>query len=1367
MAEGFRVATAFVQVSPDTTGFREELKDKLDEATAGIEGKVKVTLDTSELDAKADEARAKVDELDGSMAEPSVRLDSGDLDAKADEARAKLDELDGKSARPDVGLSAADLDARVDEAKAKLDELDAKRADPILGLDSSDFDAKMDAAEARLDAFKAKSASAGIGASGSSGGHAGGGEGGFAGAIAMGIGSLMPGLGGAAAGLGLLGATGAMALGPVAKALSAAHQASLNVGLTPQELASTRFSNTVQNEQAGNTVTMAREQAGQDAVTSAASIQQAEMNLASVTRNAAEQQVQALQSVKAAEQGVEEANYGLSEAQYNLTQAWEQAREQIKQLDDQLADSKLNVQQAQLAIKQALYNQRLVDQNAYSTALDRQQAALSVVQAQQQLKDASDQETDAAYQANLVNKQGVAGTQLVIQAKQGVTQATYQQTDANKQLQIAQQQATLTEENNATQIREAQIQVQMAREQAAYQAKIDAQQVAIAERNVTNTIREQQLQMAATKSTSNEAANQFIKDMSRMSPAGRAMVNQILGMKGAFKGLETAAQNAVFPGFTLALKGLQKLLPDIHGGVSRMGGAISKAFAALGKGMATPAAAHVLDGLIANGVRFAKIVVPAFGAFVGELAKIGSKKGAADGLANLLAGIGRGLTGLAATVGKNTGPINQFLSAVGVVIARIGPPLGTIIGLVARALEPLTRYLNAHPNGTLAKTLGGIVAGLLTIKSLVKWAKAPFEAISKGYEMVKKIPDKLSGAFTKVFGRGGIFDDLRLRGMYAAEGINKAFLRTRLFFTQTLPEALSTAGTKLSGFASSGMTAIGNLGSKIGSAMSSAASAVSSFVATFGQKLAAAAVATGTWIAEQTTAAFTFISENLAEAAAATTAFFAENLATLGIVAGIALLIAGIVLLATHWKQVWADIEAAALWLWHNVLDPMWHGIEAGASWLYQNVLLPMGHWFRSMFDDIKQYASDFVHAFESIWNKLEGVFKTPVNFLINTVYDNGIAKLWNAVVDHVGLKSLALKPITGFATGGVVPGYSPGRDTVPAMLSPGEGVLVPEAVRAIGPGTVHSLNSAYGGGRKSSVGHYAGGGIIGDVVHGVSAGISKAADIAKIAAALATGNGAALTNALGKLVSTNALGDYAKVMVSLPKTLISDAVQKIVSMVGGGGGGANGVSVPGAVSGSVAQWFAKAVKLTGVGSAWIPDLETIAHYESGDNPNAINLTDSNAAAGDPSRGIMQTIMTTFDAYHQTGTSSNIYDPVANIAAAINYIKSRYGTVANVPGIRSLASGGGYVGYDSGGWLMPGGMPGVNHLGKPEAVLTPQESEAFVAIVRQLTARGVGGGSPLGGGPTVVQNYQGTQWPTAEQKASMLRDLGLALGGAS
>ncbi|MFD9624058.1 transglycosylase SLT domain-containing protein [Streptomyces virginiae] len=71
---------------------------------------------------------------------------------------------------------------------------------------------------------------------------------------------------------------------------------------------------------------------------------------------------------------------------------------------------------------------------------------------------------------------------------------------------------------------------------------------------------------------------------------------------------------------------------------------------------------------------------------------------------------------------------------------------------------------------------------------------------------------------------------------------------------------------------------------------------------------------------------------------------------------------------------------------------------------------------------------------------------------------------------------------------------------------------------------------------------------------------------------------------------------------------------------------------------------------------------------ESSGDPYAINLWDSNAKAGIPSKGLMQVIDPTFKSYHVNGTSWDIYDPVANISAACNYAAHRYGSIDNVNG---------------------------------------------------------------------------------------------------
>ena len=71
---------------------------------------------------------------------------------------------------------------------------------------------------------------------------------------------------------------------------------------------------------------------------------------------------------------------------------------------------------------------------------------------------------------------------------------------------------------------------------------------------------------------------------------------------------------------------------------------------------------------------------------------------------------------------------------------------------------------------------------------------------------------------------------------------------------------------------------------------------------------------------------------------------------------------------------------------------------------------------------------------------------------------------------------------------------------------------------------------------------------------------------------------------------------------------------------------------------------------------------------ESSGNPAAINLWDSNAVKGTPSKGLLQVIDPTFQAYHVPGTAFDPFDPVANIAAACNYAADRYGSIDNVFG---------------------------------------------------------------------------------------------------
>lgn len=97
-----------------------------------------------------------------------------------------------------------------------------------------------------------------------------------------------------------------------------------------------------------------------------------------------------------------------------------------------------------------------------------------------------------------------------------------------------------------------------------------------------------------------------------------------------------------------------------------------------------------------------------------------------------------------------------------------------------------------------------------------------------------------------------------------------------------------------------------------------------------------------------------------------------------------------------------------------------------------------------------------------------------------------------------------------------------------------------------------------------------------------------------------------------------------------------------------------------------VQAWIGQAVDITKSPEAWIPPLVAKAMQESSGNPRAVNNWDSNAAAGTPSKGLMQTIDPTFNAYKMAGYD-DIWNPVHNAIAAIRYIVDRYGTPFNLP----------------------------------------------------------------------------------------------------
>lgn len=175
-----------------------------------------------------------------------------------------------------------------------------------------------------------------------------------------------------------------------------------------------------------------------------------------------------------------------------------------------------------------------------------------------------------------------------------------------------------------------------------------------------------------------------------------------------------------------------------------------------------------------------------------------------------------------------------------------------------------------------------------------------------------------------------------------------------------------------------------------------------------------------------------------------------------------------------------------------------------------------------------------------------------------------------------------------------------------------------------------------------------------------------------------------------------------------------------------GGGSGSSSSAVGYNPSAGVEQWRSlaiKALKMEGQYSAanlnaMLRQIQT----ESGGNPNAINNWDINAQRGDPSRGLLQTIWSTFKAYARPGYDKNIVDPLSNMLASIRYAVSRYGSL--------LAAYRG-VGYENGGWITQDGLYRAGEKGKPEVVLPVTKPARAMELIGQAISYMVNNGSNI------------------------------------
>ncbi len=221
--------------------------------------------------------------------------------------------------------------------------------------------------------------------------------------------------------------------------------------------------------------------------------------------------------------------------------------------------------------------------------------------------------------------------------------------------------------------------------------------------------------------------------------------------------------------------------------------------------------------------------------------------------------------------------------------------------------------------------------------------------------------------------------------------------------------------------------------------------------------------------------------------------------------------------------------------LWKLVSSRFWgmiYGVRDAYNMVKRNVFTPLGNfftktipgWARSLKDRVvdtwnalwKKLGDIWTgikNTAKRIWDDIGGVIEGAINGAINLV--NGLIHGFNNITKflkidvhiddipkvHFAQGGMVPGGVSNFSGGGFVPGYSPGNDTVPAMLSPGEGVLTPEAVRGLGgPGFIHGANRQFAGhrgaGKQAPMGQsfgFATGGIV-PVQHFYVGGMVQAA---------------------------------------------------------------------------------------------------------------------------------------------------------------------------------------------------------------------------------------------------------------------------------
>lgn len=147
-------------------------------------------------------------------------------------------------------------------------------------------------------------------------------------------------------------------------------------------------------------------------------------------------------------------------------------------------------------------------------------------------------------------------------------------------------------------------------------------------------------------------------------------------------------------------------------------------------------------------------------------------------------------------------------------------------------------------------------------------------------------------------------------------------------------------------------------------------------------------------------------------------------------------------------------VGETANWLYEKVIKPSWDAIGDAISFVWENVISPAWDAMMTGLGYVGDFFDKTVEGIGRVWDTLHNILAKPINFMIGTVYNEGIAKAWNKVAEFIpGLaKAPMLDKIPERATGGAL--YGPGTGTSDDILmwgSNGEHMVTAQEVRNAG----------------------------------------------------------------------------------------------------------------------------------------------------------------------------------------------------------------------------------------------------------------------------------------------------------------------------